>query len=69
MTLDTACSASLVPVDVVYRYLDSYQAESMLVGGTNMWLSPEHNQEIGMMNTTQFAFENVTVSVPTPTAT
>lgn len=69
MTLDTACSASLVAVDVAYRYLDSYQAESMLVGGANMWLSPEHNQEIGMMNMTQSAFENVTVSVPTPTAT
>ncbi|ETS75485.1 hypothetical protein PFICI_12429 [Pestalotiopsis fici W106-1] len=53
MTLDTACSASLVAVDVACRYLDSFQADGMLVEGTNMWLSPEHNQEIGMMHMTQ----------------
>ncbi|ROV92586.1 hypothetical protein VMCG_08925 [Cytospora schulzeri] len=55
MTIDTACSASLVAVDVACRYLDSFQADAMLVGGTNMWLSPEHNEEIGMMNMTQSA--------------
>lgn len=55
MTIDTACSASLVAVDVACRYLDSYQADSMLVGGANMWMSPEHNEEIGMMNMTQSA--------------
>ncbi|KAF2967866.1 hypothetical protein GQX73_g5699 [Xylaria multiplex] len=55
MTLDTACSASLVAVDVACRYLDSFQADAMLVGGANMWLSPEHNEEIGMMHMTQSA--------------
>jgi acyl transferase domain-containing protein len=55
MTIDTACSASLVAVDVACRYLDSFQADAMLVGGANLWLSPEHNEEIGMMNMTQSA--------------
>ena len=55
MTIDTACSASLVSVDVACRYLDSFQAEGMLVGGANMWLTPEHNEEIGMMHMTQSA--------------
>ncbi|RYP61239.1 hypothetical protein DL771_010199 [Monosporascus sp. 5C6A] len=55
MTLDTACSASLVSVDVACRYLGSYQASGVLVAGTNMWLNPEHNQETGMMRMTQSA--------------
>ncbi|KAI0603270.1 PKSKA1 [Biscogniauxia sp. FL1348] len=55
MTLDTACSASLVAVDVACRYLDSFQANAMLVAGANMWLSPEHNEEVGMMHMTQSA--------------
>ncbi|KAI8632855.1 PKSKA1 [Xylariaceae sp. FL1651] len=55
MTIDTACSASLVAVDVACRYLDSYQADGMLVAGANIWLSPEHNQETGMMRMTQSA--------------
>ncbi|KAF2841765.1 PKSKA1 [Patellaria atrata CBS 101060] len=55
MTLDTACSASLVSVDVACRYLDSFQADGMIVGGANMWLTPEHNEEIGMMHMTQSA--------------
>ncbi|KAH6612780.1 PKSKA1, partial [Chaetomium sp. MPI-SDFR-AT-0129] len=53
MTIDTACSASLVSVDVACRYLDSFQADGMIVGGANLWLTPEHNQEVGMMNMTQ----------------
>jgi acyl transferase domain-containing protein len=53
MTVDTACSAGLVSLDVACRYLDSHQAEAMLVGAANLWLSPEHNEEVGMMNVTQ----------------
>lgn len=53
MTIDTACSASLVSVDVACRYLDSFQADAMIVGGANLWLTPEHNEEVGMMNMTQ----------------
>ncbi|RFU76423.1 polyketide synthase [Trichoderma arundinaceum] len=55
MTVDTACSASLVAVDVACRYLDSFQADAMVVGGANLWFSPEHNEEVGMMNMTQSA--------------
>ncbi|KAI1178918.1 PKSKA1 [Nemania sp. FL0916] len=55
MTIDTACSASLVAVDVACRYLDSYQADGMLVAGATLWLSPEHNEETGMMRVTQSA--------------
>jgi acyl transferase domain-containing protein len=53
MTVDTACSAGLTSLDVACRYLDSHQADAMLVGGANLWLTPEHNQEVGMMNVTQ----------------
>ena len=53
MTVDTACSAGLVSLDVACRYLDSFQADAMLVGGANLWLTPEHNEEVGMMHVTQ----------------
>ncbi|KAL2126805.1 hypothetical protein VTI74DRAFT_212 [Chaetomium olivicolor] len=55
MTIDTACSASLVSIDVACRYLDSFQADGMVVGGANLWLTPEHNEEVGMMHMTQSA--------------
>lgn len=55
MTIDTACSASMVAVDVACRYLDTLQADAMLVGGANLWLSPELNEEAGTMNVTQSA--------------
>ncbi|OBT44805.1 Type I Iterative Polyketide synthase (PKS) [Pseudogymnoascus sp. WSF 3629] len=53
MTVDTACSAGLVSLDVGCRYLDTFQADAVLVGSANLWLSPEHNEEIGMMHVTQ----------------
>jgi acyl transferase domain-containing protein len=55
MTIDTACSASLVSVDVACRYLDSHQTDGVLVAGTNLWLNPEHNEETGMMRMAQSA--------------
>ncbi|CAI7593555.1 unnamed protein product [Penicillium palitans] len=55
MTIDTACSGSLVSLDVACRYLDTHQANGMIVAGVNMWLNPEHNQETGMMRATQSA--------------
>ncbi|KAF4769894.1 hypothetical protein HAV15_011851 [Penicillium sp. str.  len=55
MTIDTACSGSLVSLDVACRYLDTHQANGMIVAGANMWLNPEHNQETGMMRATQSA--------------
>ncbi|KAL2069921.1 hypothetical protein VTL71DRAFT_14600 [Oculimacula yallundae] len=54
-TVDTACSSSLVSLDVACRYLDSRQAEGMIVAGANLWMSPEHNEETGMMRMTQSA--------------
>ncbi|KAK2034868.1 hypothetical protein LX32DRAFT_648230 [Colletotrichum zoysiae] len=38
---------SLVSVDVACRYLDSFQADGMIVGGANTWLTREHNEEGG----------------------
>ncbi|EQB57536.1 beta-ketoacyl synthase domain-containing protein [Colletotrichum gloeosporioides Cg-14] len=55
MTVDSACSASLVGVEVACRYLDTHQADGMLVSGASLWLTPEHNEEIGMMRMTQSA--------------
>lgn len=55
MTVDTACSGSLVSMDVACRYLDAHQADGMIVAGANMWMNPEHNEEIGMMRATQSA--------------
>ncbi|WYZ45768.1 hypothetical protein EsH8_VIII_001084 [Colletotrichum jinshuiense] len=55
MTVDSACSASLVGVEVACRYLDTHQADGMLVAGASLWLTPEHNEEIGMMRMTQSA--------------
>ncbi|RFU25348.1 hypothetical protein B7463_g10989, partial [Scytalidium lignicola] len=55
MTIDTACSASLVSLDVACRYLDTNQADGMIVAGANLWINPEHNQETGMMRMTQSA--------------
>ncbi|RYP64884.1 hypothetical protein DL771_008561 [Monosporascus sp. 5C6A] len=46
---------SLVAVDVACRYLDKHLADGMLVAGANIWLSPEHNEETGMMRMTQSA--------------
>jgi len=55
ISIDTACSGSLVSLDVACRFLDSHQADGMIVGGTNLWLAPEHNEEVGTMNKTQSA--------------
>lgn len=55
MTIDTACSSSLVAVDLACRYLDNFQADAMIVGGASLWLTPEHNEEVGLMHMTQSA--------------
>ncbi|KUI67059.1 Lovastatin diketide synthase LovF [Cytospora mali] len=49
MTIDTACSGSLVGLDVACRYLDSGEVSSALVAGANLYLSPEHTQDSGPM--------------------
>jgi acyl transferase domain-containing protein len=43
MTIDTACSGSLVGLDVACRYLHTGEVDGAIVGGAKMYFSPEHN--------------------------
>lgn len=43
MTIDTACSGSLVGLDVACRYLHTGDVDGAIIGGANMYFSPEHN--------------------------
>lgn len=45
MTIDTACSGSLVSVDLACRYLHSGDADGAIVAGCNLYMSPEHNMD------------------------
>ncbi|KAI0538967.1 hypothetical protein GGR58DRAFT_525418 [Xylaria digitata] len=45
MTIDTACSGSLISLDVACRYLDSGDADGAIVAGCNLYMSPEHNMD------------------------
>jgi len=49
MTIDTACSGSLVSVDVACQYLNARQADGMIIAGANIYLSPDHNMDMGAM--------------------
>lgn len=49
MTIDTACSGSLVAVDVACRYLQTGQIEGAIVAASNLYLCPEQNQDMGAM--------------------
>lgn len=42
MTIDTACSGSLTGLDVACRYLQSGEIEGAIIGGANLYMSPEH---------------------------
>ncbi|KAJ8114821.1 hypothetical protein ONZ43_g4810 [Nemania bipapillata] len=48
-TVDTACSSTLTAVDLACLFLRSGQVNGMLVGGANLFLSPERNQDMGAM--------------------
>ncbi|KAF7593595.1 hypothetical protein BBP40_011215 [Aspergillus hancockii] len=48
-SVDTACSGSLVSVDVACRYLSTGEIDGAIVAGANMYLSPEHNMDSGAM--------------------
>ncbi|KAK7912259.1 Fumagillin dodecapentaenoate synthase [Apiospora marii] len=45
VTIDTACSGSLVSVDLACRYLESGDADGAIVAGCNLYMSPEHNMD------------------------
>lgn len=49
MTIDTACSGSLVSIDVACRYLQTNQVEGAIVAGANLYMSPDQNQDMGAM--------------------
>jgi acyl transferase domain-containing protein len=49
MTIDTACSGSLVAVDVACRYIQTGQIEGAIVAASNLYLCPEQNQDMGAM--------------------
>ena len=49
MTIDTACSGSLVGVDVACRYLSTGEIDGAITAGANLYLSPEHNMDGGAM--------------------
>ncbi|KAF6820842.1 beta-ketoacyl synthase domain-containing protein, partial [Colletotrichum plurivorum] len=49
MTIDTACSGSLVALDVACRYLRTGEVDGAIVAGCNLYLSPEHNMDVGPM--------------------
>ncbi|KAF2964211.1 hypothetical protein GQX73_g9381 [Xylaria multiplex] len=49
MSVDTACSSALTALDMACLYLGSNQADGMFVGGVNMYLSPERNEDPGNM--------------------
>lgn len=42
MTVDTACSGSLICVDLACRYLQTREITSAVVAAANIYLSPEH---------------------------
>ena len=49
MTIDTACSGSLVSVDVACRYLQTGQISGAIIAAANLYLCPEQNQDMGAM--------------------
>ena len=49
MTIDTACSGSLIGVDLACRYLQTGDASGAIVAGCNLFMSPEHNMDESAM--------------------
>ena len=49
MTIDTACSGSLVSVDTACRYLHTSSINGAIVAGCNLYLNPEHNTDLSAM--------------------
>lgn len=51
MTIDTACSGSLVGVDIACRYLGSGEINAAIVATSNLYLNPEHVMDAGGVGT------------------
>ncbi|CAD6449305.1 eb0964f1-27a5-46b6-9504-99d5323d2a22 [Sclerotinia trifoliorum] len=47
MTIDTACSGSLVGLDVACRYLQSGEINAAIIATSNLYLNPEHVMDLG----------------------
>ncbi|KAK5631716.1 hypothetical protein RRF57_007430 [Xylaria bambusicola] len=45
ITVDTACSGSLISLDLACRYLATGDADGAIVAGCNLYMSPEHNMD------------------------
>ncbi|KAJ5100194.1 PKS-like enzyme [Penicillium angulare] len=50
MTIDTACSGSLVSLDVASRYLQTGEIDTAIVAGCNLYMSPEHNIDMSNLS-------------------
>ncbi|KAL9094793.1 MAG: hypothetical protein Q9165_003064 [Trypethelium subeluteriae] len=50
MTIDTACSGSLIALDTACRYLQTKDVAGAIVGGCNLYLSPEHAMDSFAIN-------------------
>ena len=51
MTIDTACSGSLISLDLACRYLHTRDADGAIVAGCNLYMSPEHNMDPSAVRT------------------
>ncbi|KAJ4293055.1 hypothetical protein N0V88_005719 [Collariella sp. IMI 366227] len=47
MTIDTACSGSLIGLDVACRYLQSREINAAIIATSNLYLNPEHVMDTG----------------------
>ncbi|KAL2130926.1 hypothetical protein VTI74DRAFT_5751 [Chaetomium olivicolor] len=47
MTIDTACSGSLISLDVACRYLQSREINAAIIATSNLYLNPEHVMDTG----------------------
>ncbi|KAH8424130.1 type I polyketide synthase [Aspergillus melleus] len=49
VTIDTACSGSMVALHLAVRALHNHESDSAIVATSNLFLSPEHTQEVGSL--------------------
>jgi acyl transferase domain-containing protein len=47
MTIDTACSGSMIGIDVACRYLHSREIDTAIIATSNLYLNPEHVMDMG----------------------